>query len=51
MRNLRDTQIVFIVVRNIPMTPRSDPKNYWYDGFGMQPDDNYILLKSFESGK
>jgi len=41
----------FIVVRNIPMTPRSDPENYWHDGFGIEPDENYKLLKTFKDNR
>jgi hypothetical protein len=41
----------FIVVRNIPMTPRSDPKNYWHDGFGIEPDESYDLIKTFKDNR
>jgi hypothetical protein len=32
-----------LIVRNLPMTPRSDPKNKWFDGHGIEPDGKYIL--------
>ncbi len=39
------------IVRSLPMTPRSDPKNKWYDGHGIEPSSDYILLKTFNDGK
>jgi hypothetical protein len=40
-----------LIVRSLPMTPRSDPKNKWYGGHGIYPDDGYALLKTFKDGK
>ena len=46
-----------LIVRNIPMTPRSDPRGKWYDNFRVRPveqinlDSDYNLLKAFSDGK
>jgi hypothetical protein len=36
-----------IIVRDKPMTPRSDETNMWYQVHGLSPDKNYILDKTF----
>ncbi len=52
-----------LIVRDLPMTPRSDSKNKWYKGHGVDTDmyiplegddtfdDDYYLLKSFSDSK
>ncbi len=40
-----------LIVRNIAMTPRSDPKNKWFQEHGVSPDKDYRLLESFKEGK
>jgi len=52
-----------LIVRNLPMTPRSDLDNKWYEIHGIDPDnykpiygddsfeDDYGLMKTFDDGK
>jgi len=40
-----------LIKRDTPMTPRGDPENMWYERHGLEPDDNYVPLKSFSDNK
>ncbi len=40
-----------VLMRNKPMTPRSDEDNIWYQQHGWTPDDSYELTKTFSDGK
>ena len=37
-----------LIDRNVPMTPKSDSRTKWYLGHGVEPDDNYELLRTFD---
>lgn len=40
-----------LIARNLPMTPRSDSENYWYQPYGHEPDESLTLLRTFTDGK
>ena len=40
-----------LIVRDLPMTPKSDIRSKWYLGHGVYPDDGYVLEKVFDDGK
>ena len=40
-----------IIIRNIGMTQSCDVKSVFYDGHGVEINDNYELLQKFNDGK
>ena len=39
-----------LIVRNIPMTAKSNKASIWYEGHGFIPDENYRVIKSYTDG-
>lgn len=39
-----------VIVRNLPMTPRSTEGNVWYQAYGCMPSQEYELAKTFGDG-